>query len=243
MTEQLDQQRLFNIIHGDASNVLEEMPSESVDTLFTSPTPPLDATIIEDLCKILNIAGPVLKSTGSMWDHISDFHDPDTGSMRLIPQTFSKQMGEDYKWILRSDIIWHRPIKLGTYLDSRGEDNRFYRDYDHFLWFTKSKNDYYIEKGKLSLLQTSVVKAALTPQYDAMFGSVIPLDLVIRGYINITTPKGGTVLDCFCGSGTTADAAFSLNKDLKFIGIELNKSKIPKTISRLVTHLKEEQRK
>jgi DNA modification methylase len=236
-------ERPFNIIAGDASQILEELPGESVDTLFTSPTPPLDAITVSDLCKILDKARPVLKNTGSMWIHISDFHNPETGSMRLVPQTFVKQMVEEYHWILRSDIIWHRPIKLAQYLESRGEDNRFYRDYDHLLWFTKSKNDYYVEKGRMALLMTSIIRAALVNEQDNYYGYLMPLNEVFRPYIDIVTPRDGTVLDCFCGSGTTADAVFDLrkSKNLKFIGIEWNPIKVPKTISRLISSMTKKQ--
>lgn len=49
--------------------------------------------------------------------------------------------------------------------------------------------------------------------------TVKPLDLMSY-LVRVYVPNAGTVLDPFCGSGTTGVAALSLNRD--FVGIELN---------------------
>lgn len=48
-------------------------------------------------------------------------------------------------------------------------------------------------------------------------GAVKPTDLM-RYLVRLVTPPGGTVLDPFCGSGSTGKAA--LLEGFKFIGIE-----------------------
>lgn len=57
-----------------------------------------------------------------------------------------------------------------------------------------------------------------------------PIELLDR-IINISTDKGDTVLDPFCGSGTTLVSAKLL--DRKYIGIDINKEAIELTSSRL----------
>lgn len=49
-------------------------------------------------------------------------------------------------------------------------------------------------------------KADVADRADSKHPTVKPVDL-IRNYVRLITPPGGTVLDCFAGSGTTGEAA------------------------------------
>ena len=64
----------------------------------------------------------------------------------------------------------------------------------------------------------SVWRITTKPFKEAHF-AVFPEELV-ETPIRAGCPKGGTILDCFCGSGTTGVVAKRLNR--QFIGIELN---------------------
>lgn len=76
-----------------------------------------------------------------------------------------------------------------------------------------------------------------------------PVDLM-KYLVRLVTPKGGTVLDCFNGSGSTGKAVMSENYDrnsnYKYIGVELTEEYLPIAKSRIeyaVTHsLKEEEK-
>ena len=63
-----------------------------------------------------------------------------------------------------------------------------------------------------------VWNVSVKPISDAHFATYPP-DLILP-CILAGSREGGTVLDCFCGSGTTGIVA--LNRDRNFIGIELN---------------------
>lgn len=76
-----------------------------------------------------------------------------------------------------------------------------------------------------------------------------PVDLM-KYLVRLVTPKGGTVLDCFNGSGSTGKAVMSENYDrnsnYKYIGVELTEEYLPIAKSRIeyaITHsLKEEEK-
>ena len=75
-----------------------------------------------------------------------------------------------------------------------------------------------------------------------------PVDLM-KYLVRLVTPKGGTVLDCFNGSGSTGKAVMSENYDrnsnYKYIGVELTEEYLPIAKSRIeyaITHsLKEKE--
>lgn len=77
-----------------------------------------------------------------------------------------------------------------------------------------------------------------------------PVDLM-KYLVRLVTPKGGTVLDCFNGSGSTGKAVMSenydRNSDYKYIGIELTEEYLPIAKSRIdyaISHdLKEPEKK
>jgi site-specific DNA-methyltransferase (adenine-specific) len=55
--------------------------------------------------------------------------------------------------------------------------------------------------------------------------------LLVEDLVKIFSPKNGTVLDCFAGSGTTAIAA--IKADRKFVGCELDKEYFDKASERI----------
>jgi DNA modification methylase len=57
--------------------------------------------------------------------------------------------------------------------------------------------------------------------------------------IKLVTPKGGTVLDCFLGSGTTGVACAKLG--FKFIGIEKESEYVKIAEARIKPHLQQEK--
>lgn len=68
--------------------------------------------------------------------------------------------------------------------------------------------------------------------------TIKPLNL-IRYWLNLIAPPGSTVIDCFCGSGTTGMAC-ALN-NLKFIGIEKEKTYYQIAQKRIMAAYKERQ--
>lgn len=166
----------------------------------------------------------VLKPTGSIWINLGDQHNAD-GVLTLIPERFVYDMVVVYGWQLRGSIIWDRSAKTFDYEDHR----RFRRDHEYLYWFVKDvKQHYFLENAPH--LYTDVITSTYQPARPGVFESGFPIDLIELTAI-YTTPKGGRILDPFCGTGTTGVAA--LEYGCEFLGIEANPNLIEKIKHRL----------
>ena len=152
-------------------------------------------------------------------------------------------------WILRQDIIWHktnpmpesvqdRCTKSHEYIFLLSKSPKYFYDHEVIKEPCISKDNYkrdrintrlnqvpgrskmqgltknnYVKKNKRS------VWSIPNKPYKGAHFAVFPEEL-IRPCIKAGCPENGTVLDPFCGSGTTGLVARQENKN--FIGIELN---------------------
>lgn len=209
---------------------------------------------IDHMIMIFDQAYRILKPTGALWVNIGDTYNGykvgnsdakaseklDTHhvknsqkevkqkSLLQIPSRFAIAMTER-GWILRNEIIWHKPNAM-----PQSMKDRFTVDFEKMFFFTKNEK-YYFEQQKVLLkginrkktrtlseegtgnMRTvwSINTRATQEEHIAMF----PVELV-EIPIKATCPPGGTVLDPFCGSGTVLQYCFSSNIDC--IGIDVN---------------------
>lgn len=216
----------YRVITDDAFHALDRLEAKSIDTVFTSPDPPfhndddlgVGATksfkeYYTTMVGIFDKLPRVLKDTGSLWIEMGDFHNPQ-GSLVMVPYILALMMSNE--WLLRSDVIWHRPD------DSQQEDmNRFKRDCEHCFLFAKSTKHYFNRKySGTSMFSFPYIEPEQNGRYVV---SGFPEEM-IEVCLQSTCPPGGTVLDPFCGSGITGKVA--LQNGMSFIGIELEKRKI-----------------
>ena len=123
-----------NAIHqGDALDVLRRMPSESVHCIVTSPPYYMQrdysapnqignenspAHYTRNLQSVFAECRRVLKSDGTLWLNLGDKYDD--GELLGMPWRVALALKDD-GWLLRSDIIWHKPnampssVKKQTY--------------------------------------------------------------------------------------------------------------------------------
>ena len=138
------------LILGDAHDTLELMPSESVDTVITSP--PYfwqrdyevvgqigrEETIqeyLERLWAVFDVVKGKLKPEGTLFLNLGDKY---VGKDRMmIPEDFAKGM-KRRGWILRNEIIWHKknPKPEST-------RSRFPNDWESIFFFVKSEDHYF----------------------------------------------------------------------------------------------------
>lgn len=153
----------------------------------------------------------------------------------------------DSGWYLRQDIIWHKPnpmpesvkdrcTKSHEYIFLMSKKPHYYFDYQaiqeeaqqstydrlsqnidqqqmHERRADGEPDAIYIVRNKRD------VWSVTTKGFKEAHFAVFPEDL-IEPCILAGCPKGGTVLDPFCGSGTTG--VVSVRNERNFIGIELN---------------------
>jgi len=163
-----------------------------------------------------------------------------------IPSRFAIEMC-NRGWILRNEIIWHKPNCMPSSVK-----DRFTVDFEKIFFFTKSKKYYFetqyepmiseSERGggkKIASMgnewggqglvdwkkpdnglrtKRTVWKIATKPFKEAHFATYP--EKLIETPIKAGCPEGGVVLDIFMGAGTTAKVANKLGRN--YLGIELN---------------------
>jgi DNA modification methylase len=148
-------------------------------------------------------------------------------------------------WKIRNEVIWHKPTHV-----PRAAKDRLTPAHELLFHFVKRKDAYYdmdairqassppvlekkgVVKTPRGRVPTDVwtlpIEDSVFPQHDY---AVFPEALVERP-IRATCPRGGTVLDPFVGSGTTAVVALRLGR--KAIGIDASADGLESTKKRIL---------
>ncbi len=269
-----DNEPSWEVACGDAAELLPTLPPASVDTVVTSPPyfqqrnyqsqdqigrEPQPQAYVAALVDVFRSARTVLKSTGSLWLVLGDkYH---RGQLLGMPWRVALALQDD-GWLLRSDIIWHKPNAMPSSVKSRPTT-----DHEYVFLLTRSSDYYYdadairephvtfTEKSRMKGGRNHFFKRGSTPEngknggdqnlHDARWDQAfhpkgrnkrtvwsIPLSKVREAHfavfpeplvetcVRATCPPRGTVLDPFCGSGTTGIVARRLARS--FVGIDCN---------------------
>lgn len=167
-------------------------------------------------------------------------------------------------WILRQDIIWHKPnpmpesvtdrcTKAHEYIFLLSKSAKYYYDHEAIKEGASGRacgNKNYKYSGikgfgtKQGITKVSDVEwddrnkrsvwTVTTKPFSEAHFATFPEDLIVD-MIKAGCPEGGIVLDPFMGAGTTALVASKLNRD--FIGFELNSEYIEIAKKRLQSEL------
>jgi len=139
------------IIHGDSRLELSKLPEGSVDMIVTSP--PYfgqrdygdDAQIgieksvedyLDNLAAIFTECYRVLKKEGTLWLNLGDKFL--NGQLCGLPWRVAIRLQDQINFILRSDIIWHKPNAMPSSVK-----NRPTTDHEYIFLFAKSAKYYY----------------------------------------------------------------------------------------------------
>ncbi|MDB5269036.1 MAG: site-specific DNA-methyltransferase [Hymenobacter sp.] len=206
---------------------------------------PLPEWFTHHLVELFELSKAKLKAGGSIWVNIGDTYFARWSSIRdegrqglgetarhrrktpmgdyrqekqllLIPARFAIEM-QSKKWILRNDLIWHKPN-----VPPRPEKDRLRLAHEHFFHFVKKpvegRAKYYYDLSKAEAQMNDVVTCNVRSGKDG-HSATFPEDLITPRILS-SCPEGGTVLDPFSGSGTTVRVAAKLNRQA--IGFELS---------------------
>lgn len=136
---------------GDARDELRKFPSESVDVIVTSPPyynqrdyknqsqiggEDEPESYIENLLNVFGECKRILKPTGTFWLNLGDkYHN---GQLLGLPWKIAIRLVEKQGWILRADIIWHKPNAMPASIK-----NRPTTDHEYIFMFAKTENYFY----------------------------------------------------------------------------------------------------
>jgi site-specific DNA-methyltransferase (adenine-specific) len=141
---------LNRVLHGDALEQLRSFPADLVDTIVTSPPYyrqrdyrgsrqlGLEETPQEYIARLVTVFAEcrrVVKTGGSLWLVLGDKYAE--GEQLGMPWRVVLAL-KDAGWILRSDIIWHKPNAMPSAVK-----NRPTTDHEYVFFLTKSKTYYY----------------------------------------------------------------------------------------------------
>lgn len=170
-------------------------------------------------------------------------------SLCNIPHRFAIKMTDDYNWILRNTVIWHKPNAMPSPVR-----DRFTVDYEYIFFFVKSRKYYFKQirepnqtnhtsswgdfsrKKVVGQMADTIKSKEDFDKYRTQgrnprcVWSILTKPSEIKHYamypenlvakmIEAGCPEGGIVLDPFAGAGMTLTTAKKLNRE--FIGIEL----------------------
>ena len=142
----------------------------------------------------------------------------------MLPSRVAIGMQEQ-GWVLRNDIIWHKPNAIPSF----SKDRRLPR-YEHIFHFVKSSKYYFdYQKAKELGYHKDIISQISKPfkKHKATFP-----EEMIENLILTTTKEDDIVLDPFMGSGTTAYAAKKHKRN--YMGFEINADYIDIAKARLV---------
>jgi DNA modification methylase len=150
--EILQGKRTFSIITGDSLDILQRIPSDSIDCVITSPpywqlreynngrnskeigNEKNYTQYIQGLTQIFCEVKRVLTNTGSLWLNLGDKYN--NKELMGMPWRVALSL-MDTGWILRNDVIWDQ--MKGT----QSSKDRLRDVYEHIFHFVKRKKYYY----------------------------------------------------------------------------------------------------
>lgn len=188
----------------------------------------------------------ILKRTGSVWVNLGDTYFARWGSIRdngrqgfeagrrrrrtpsggylcdkqmlLIPARFAIAM-QDEGWVLRNDLIWHKPNVL-----PRPELDRLRLSHEHWFHFVlrqpRGRPRYFYDIGSCEAGSRDVV-ICLTANGKSGHTATFPPAL-IRPRILSSCPVGGLMLDPFCGTGRAIVECLSVGR--RGLGFEISQT-------------------
>ncbi len=227
------------VLHGSAIEVLRGMEENSIDCIYTAPSPfqyyydgkEEDPRIggekslkdyIFNLVNLCQECSRVLKPTGNLFIQIPDQFSQ-FGTLLGVPILFEAQMkGEGF--MLNDRLIWYRTETLKFKYKERG----FLKNYE-FIFHFAHKDFYFNTNSKY--IRTSVHSYPIEDTYFTNeFDSGLPEELS-RIIIDTSCPPNGTILDPLCGTGKVGVVAKKMNRD--FIGIDISLDNVERCRIRL----------
>ena len=235
-------------VQGDAATVMQGIEDESIDCIVTTPpywrrrsqgTESITASsmdgFINELLQTMAQAWRVLKPQGSLWLNMGD--DTTDGFVQGVPWRVVLQMIDQQHWSLVNEVVWNK-----TTTSPQGSHDHLRKVHEFMFHLVKNDEFYYNDdelrrtaaiilrnetkdpgksarvKGHQGIVPSDVWTIGV--QRSGIAHYCVAPDTLYRLPIIATCPRGGIVLDPYCGTGTACKIAYELN--LRSIGIDIN---------------------
>ena len=138
------------IVHGDANIVARSIPPKIFNTIVTSPpyfgqrnyevqdqigSEETPSEYVSRLVSVLRSLSESLRDDGTLWLNLGDKYKE--GSLLGLPWRVALALIDD-GWVLRSDVIWHKPNAMPHSVKTRPTT-----DHEYIFLFSKGSNYYY----------------------------------------------------------------------------------------------------
>jgi len=210
------------ILTGDSRKLIAHMADRSVRCCVTSPpywglrdykhksqigreTTP--EQYVDEIVAVFREVKRVLTDDGTLWLNLGDSYMKNK-QLAGIPWRVALALQAD-GWLLRQDIIWHKPNPMPEKVSDRCK-----KSHEYLFLLAKSANYYYDQTWD----ERSVWSIPTQPFNGAHF-AVMPEALAERCVLT-GSALGDIVFDPFTGSGTVPLVAIRNKRN--FVGIELN---------------------
>ena len=218
---------MINLINDDCSNALQFLKSNSVDLIITSPpyedvmgagygAKSKDVLFLklysEFLDKIFKEYKRILKDNGQIFFNIKS----KTLKKRLLTPHWIEFTDGFQNLNFKSYIIW----KYAGSFDST--KSRFHLDYEIIYHLSKGDDIYLNENCGIHDPLSSVWYVPHNIKKEERVHPTQMPEALVERILTVASKPDDTVLDNFMGSGTTGVSCKKRN--LKFIGIEINKN-------------------
>ena len=197
---------------------------------------------IKEILKAMAQAWRVLKPQGSLWLNLGD--DTTDGFVQGIPWRVLLPMMDKQGWQLVNEVVWNK-----TTTSPQGSQDHLRKVHECMFHLVKN-DDFYYNDEELRRTYALIVRhddkgrkqgAKVKKQYlqpDSSHGIIpgdvwtigvqrsgiahycVAPDTLYRLPLVATCPRGGIVLDPYCGTGTACKIAYELN--MRSIGIDIN---------------------
>lgn len=203
---------------------------------------------INELLQTMAQAWRVLKPKGSLWLNMGD--DTTDGFVQGIPWRVALAMMDRQGWQLVNEVIWNK-----TTTSPQGSQDHLRKVHECMFHMVKGDDFYYNDeelrrtyalivrnedkghkksaKAKNRYMQPKEIHGMIPGdvwtigvQRSGIVHYCVAPDTLYRLPLIATCPRGGIVLDPYCGTGTTCKIAYELN--LRSIGIDINPDYIRK---------------
>jgi DNA modification methylase len=145
-----------SILCGDSLETIKKIPDQSIDCIVTSPpyfgqrdyevsgqlgSEESPSEYIAKLVLLFDECKRVLKDSGTLWLNLGDKYI----SSNLLGMPWRVAIAlQDIGWVLRNDIIWHKPNAM-----PHPAKNRLTCDHEYLFFFTKKGTGYFYDQDSI----------------------------------------------------------------------------------------------